>query len=84
MTTWRELFTKALGQHGESFGDVISASITDAEFGVDLCNGGLEGVELRMKEFAVYTSERVYYPVECMDSNALSVDSQSRNPTTLP
>jgi len=82
MITWKKLFTEALAENGESFSDVISASITDAEFDVDL--HGPNGGDLRMKEFAVYTGLRVYYPIESMDSDWLFVGSQSRNPITLP
>ena len=82
MITWKKLFTEALAENGESFGDVISASITDAEFGADLY--GPNSGDLRMKEFAVYTGLRVYYPVASMDTNEVFVDSQNRNPTTLP
>ena len=80
MNTWRECLIEALRQHGESFSDVISASITDAELDGKIHGAGLN---LWFKEFTAYTTARVYYPVASMDTNGVSVDSQSRNPITL-
>ena len=81
MNTWRKCLIEALAENGESFSDVISASITDAELDGKIHGAGLN---LWFKEFTVYTVARVYYPVASMDTNEVSVDSQNRNPTTLP
>jgi hypothetical protein len=73
-TTWRNLLTTALSEHGESWDDVVSHTLEeglDTEF--DCGHGGEEG-----ESFVLWTKNRVYF--SCCYDGAEWADSVPREP----
>lgn len=79
MDTWRELITEAMSAHGESFQNVVSCTLTEAQLDeeFDAGHGSTEG-----SPFTLWTANRVYFPI-CYDG-AEWVGSVSRNPDGKP
>ncbi len=75
-TTWRKLIKLEMGEHGETFDDVVSA-VGDLDVEFDPGHGGTEG-----PPFTVWTRNRVYFPA-CYDGLEW-VASVSRNPDGKP
>ena len=73
--TWRELLQQAFDSHGDSFAQIESSTMTDAQMDTKFDNGygAPEGCE-----FTVWTVRRVYFPTEY--DGAEGVASVSRNP----
>ena len=67
--TWRELLTREMRRHGESFADYVGMSPKDGEWldiEMDMGMGGVgDGVELA-PPFYLWTNERVYFAT-CYD-----------------
>lgn len=78
-TTWRRELSQALADNGESFDDVVSTTLTDAQLDTRFYAGygGEEG-----SPFTLWTSNRVYFPI-CYDG-AEWVGSAARNPDGKP
>ena len=77
--TWRKLIGEALEAAKETWTDVVSNTLSDAELDVQFGSGygGTEG-----KPFTMWTAKRVYFPV-CYDG-AEWVASVSREPNGEP
>lgn len=75
MTTWRKSILDAMEANGESWGQVESCTLTDAELDVEFDSdyGGSNG-----KPFTLWTDNRVYFPV--VYDGAEWVGSVPRNP----
>lgn len=75
LTTWRELIYAEMAERGESWGDVVSCTLSDDELDIQFDDGfGLrEG-----RAFTVWTAKRVYFPTVC--DGAESAASVSREP----
>lgn len=81
--TWRQLITREMASHGESFADVVSVALAPNPWSEDVEPsldrpfydgfGGAEG-----DYFTVWTSSRVYFPTEY--DGAESCASVARNP----
>ncbi len=79
MATWRDLITKEMTLAGESWADVVSMTLTQAQLDTEF-NDGLgcpEGIP-----FALWTHDRVYFPGQT--EGAEYVGSASRNPDGKP
>lgn len=74
-TTWREMISRALDAHGESWADVVSMTLTEADLDArfDSGYGGTEGCP-----FTLWTANRVYFPASY--DGAEWCDSVARNP----
>ena len=61
--SWREMISEEMDVHGETWANVVSCTITDAELDrrFDAGPGGIEGAP-----FALWTTGRVYFPA-CYD-----------------
>lgn len=79
MITWREEINIEMGYNGDTWNNVISCTLNDAELDTefDAGYGAIEG-----KPFAVYTHDFIYFPKE-YDGSEYCV-SVPRNPTGLP
>ena len=79
MTTWKLLLTEEMAQNGETWDDVISNTMTDAEMNEKFHSGygSSEGCP-----FTVWTSGSVYFPV--VYDGAEWVGRVSRNPDGKP
>lgn len=77
-TTWRKLLTEALEDNKESFGDIISITLSNDELDEEFYAGygSCEG-----KPFTAWTEDRVYFPVGYDGSEW--VDSVPRNPCSI-
>ena len=75
METWRQQIIEEMGKWAETWGDVVSCTLTDAELDVefDTGYGGKNGLP-----FTLWTRNRAYFPV-CYDG-AEWVASVSRMP----
>lgn len=75
MATWRKLITKTMVCVGESWGDVVDSTLTDAQLDKDFDDGygGSCG-----HPFTLWTVHRVYFPV--VYDGAEWVGSVPRNP----
>lgn len=78
-TTWKRLIEGEMVERGETFADLESCTLTDAELTAefDAGYGGTEG-----KAFTAWTARTVYFPV-CYDG-AEWVGSVSRHPDGKP
>lgn len=79
MATWRAGLIEAMQERGETFADLESITLTDAELDAefDAGYGGTEG-----KPFTAWTAKTVYFPI-CYDG-AEWVGSVSRHPDGKP
>ncbi|WP_050994527.1 hypothetical protein [Sinorhizobium fredii] len=73
--TWRELITDALQGNEESWSDIVSITLSDAELDVEFDRG--HG-EVNGKPFTAWTTNYVYFPL-CYDG-AEWCGSAPRNP----
>lgn len=75
MTTWRKELEEAMGWQRETFADIVSNTMTEEDMDVKFSAGYgcAEGCP-----FTVWTSNRVYFPVNYDGSEW--VDSVPRNP----
>jgi hypothetical protein len=79
LTSWRELLTKEMSVHGESFTDIEFSTLTDKQLDNRFCDGLGEYEDT---PFTVWTKNRVYFPA-CYDGSSW-VASVSRNPDGKP
>ena len=75
MTCWKTLLTKAMQCHNETFSDIVANTMSDKEMTKKFDDnfGRVNGCP-----FTVWTSTRVYFPVQY--DGAEKVSSISRNP----
>jgi len=61
--TWRKIIASEMKEHGESWDDAISCTLTDDQLDKEFDSGygGEEG-----EPFTVWTKQRVYFPI-CYD-----------------
>ena len=73
--TWRKMIVMEMKDRGETFGDTVSCTLSEAELDevFDDGYGGSEG-----KHFTLWTANRVYFPV--VYDGAEWVGSVPRNP----
>jgi hypothetical protein len=78
-TGWREDITHEMAEHGETWSDIESCTLTESEMDEVFHHGygSIEG-----KSFTLWTHNRVYFPI-CYDG-AEWVDSVSRSPDGKP
>ena len=59
--TWRQLITREMSNHGETWDDVVHCTLSDAELNgpFDASYGVICG-----QPFTLWTKKRVYYPVD--------------------
>jgi hypothetical protein len=76
---WRESITQQMGDHGETWADVESCTLTDEQLDADFNDsfGSAEG-----EAFTLWTKSRVYFPAVYDGSEW--VTSVSRNPDGIP
>ena len=74
-TNWKEDLTEAMQQHGETWADVESHTLTEEQLNsrFDHGYGGTEGTP-----FTLWTKQRIYFPWQYDGSEG--VTSVSRNP----
>jgi hypothetical protein len=75
ITTWRKELTDQMAEHGETFGDIESITITDADLDKEFDPG--YGSEHGCT-FTCWTKTRVYFPASYDGSEWVA--SVSRNP----
>ena len=79
MTSWAEQLSMEMRDRGETLGDIVSTTLSDAELQAKF-DGGYGGTE--GKPFTIWTANTVYFPV-CYDG-AEWVGSVARNPDGKP
>jgi hypothetical protein len=79
MTTWRKLLAEALEQNYETFADIVSNTMTDAQMDAKFRSSfdGQHGIP-----FTAWTANTVYFPA--VNDGVEWVACVSRNPDGLP
>lgn len=77
--SWKELITDEMSEHGESWSDIVSITLSndEVEEEFDRGYGGTNG-----RPFTAWTANRVYFPI-CYDGSEWC-GSVSRNPNGKP
>lgn len=79
MSTWREMITCEMEEHGEAWHDVVSCTLTDEQLDREFSAGyGLE----EGAPFTLWTTRRVYFPA-CYDGSEWCA-SVARDPDGEP
>lgn len=78
-TTWRCLLVQEMDKRGESFGDLVAITLTDAQLDAEFDDGfGCSEGE----PFTAWTTNRVYFPAVYDGSEWVA--SVARNPDGVP
>ncbi len=79
MTTWRKSITASLAENGETWGDLVSITLTEAQLDTEFHDGygSAEG-----EPFTAWTLAHVYFPIQY--DGAEWCGSVARNPDGKP
>lgn len=79
--TWRKEILAAMEDHGETWADVVSCTLTEAELDWEFENdyGSNDGLP-----FTLWTHRRTYFPTDYYGGGSVGVASVSRAPDGVP